>query len=106
MIRLWGDRDLLIQVLQNLFSNAINYNLPNGWLRIYAVQQAEAVLITFTNASKEVLASDRHRIFDRFHRGDPARTRKVKGTRLCLSLAQEIARAHGNGLRLEPATAG
>jgi signal transduction histidine kinase len=31
------------------------------------------VLITFTNASKEVPASDRHRIFDRFHRGDPAR---------------------------------
>jgi signal transduction histidine kinase len=70
------------------------------------VQQAEAVLITFTNASKEVPANDRHRIFDRFHRGDPARTRKVEGTRLCLSLAQEIARAHGNGLRLEPATAG
>jgi signal transduction histidine kinase len=42
MIRLWGDRDLLIQVLQNLFSNVIKYNLPNGWLRIHAAQQAEA----------------------------------------------------------------
>ena len=90
---------MLIQVLQNLFSNAIKYNLPNGWLRIHAVQQAEAVLITFTNASKEVPGSDRHRIFDRFHRGDPARTRKVEGTGLGLSLAKEIARAHDGDLR-------
>ena len=57
------------------------------------------VLITFTNASEEVPASDRHRIFDRFHQGDPARTRKVEGTGLGLSLAREIVRAHDGDLR-------
>lgn len=101
-LKVWGDRDLLIQVLQNLLSNAIKYNLPNGWLRIDARQQSAMVLVTFSNASKELSASDRHRIFDRFHRGDPAHTRKVDGTGLGLSLAREIARAHGGDLTLDP----
>ncbi|MBD2070576.1 HAMP domain-containing protein [Leptolyngbya sp. FACHB-671] len=101
-LRVWGDRDLLIQVLQNLLSNAIKYNLPTGWLRIDAKQQSTMVLVTFSNASKELSAADRHRIFDRFHRGDPAHTRKVDGTGLGLSLAREIARAHGGDLTLDP----
>lgn len=99
----WGDRDLLTQVLQNLFSNAIKYNLPHGWLRIRAYQQAEQVFVTISNASKPIPDRDRNLIFDRFHRGDPARTRKVEGTGLGLSLAREIARAHGGDLTLDPA---
>jgi signal transduction histidine kinase len=101
-----GDRDLLIQVLQNLISNAIKYNLPNGWIRIDARRQGTTVLITISNCSKEISLSDRNRIFDRFHRGDPARTRKVEGIGLGLSLAREIARAHGGDLTLDPALTG
>jgi two-component system, OmpR family, heavy metal sensor histidine kinase CusS len=102
-LKVWGDRDLLIQVLQNLLSNAIKYNLPHGWLKINARQQSARVLVTFSNASKELSAADRHRIFNRFHRGDPAHTRKVDGTGLGLSLSREIARAHGGDLTLDPA---
>ncbi len=110
-----GDRDLLIQVLQNLISNAIKYNLPNGWIRIDAYRQGATVLITISNCSKEIPVSDseallrsadRHRIFDRFHRGDPARTRQVEGIGLGLSLAREIARAHGGDLTLDPTLSG
>ncbi len=110
-----GDRDLLVQVLQNLISNAIKYNLPNGWIRIDAYRQGATVLITISNCSKEIPVSDseallrsadRHRIFDRFHRGDPARTRQVEGIGLGLSLAREIARAHGGDLTLDPTLSG
>ena len=38
-LRVQGDRDLLTQVLQNLISNAIKYNLPDGWIKIHARQQ-------------------------------------------------------------------
>jgi heavy metal sensor kinase len=99
-LRVQGDRDLLIQVLQNLISNAIKYNLPNGWIRIEAHRQGATVSITISNCSKEIPVSDRNRIFDRFHRGDPARTRQVEGIGLGLSLAREIARAHGGDLTL------
>lgn len=101
-----GDRDLLIQLLQNLISNAIKYNLPNGWIRIEAHRQGAIVSITISNSSKDIPLSDRVRIFDRFYRGDPARTRKVEGIGLGLSLAQEIARAHNGDLRLDPTLSG
>jgi signal transduction histidine kinase len=101
-----GDRDLLIQVLQNLISNAIKYNLPKGWIRIEAHRQGATVSITISNCSKEIPVSDQNRIFDRFHRGDPARTRQVEGIGLGLSLAREIARAHGGNLTLVPTLSG
>ena len=105
-LRVQGDRDLLVQVLQNLISNAIKYNLPDGWIRIDARRQGATVLITISNCSKEIPLSDRDRIFDRFHRGDPARTRKVEGMGLGLSLAREIARSHGGDLKLDPTLSG
>lgn len=101
-----GDRDLLIQVLQNLISNAIKYNLPNGWIRMTAHRHDARVEIAISNGSKDILERDHQRIFDRFHRGDPARTRKVEGIGLGLSLAREIVRAHNGDLRLGPAVPG
>jgi two-component system, OmpR family, heavy metal sensor histidine kinase CusS len=100
---LWvrGDRDLLTQILQNLISNAIKYNLPQGWIKIHGSRQGKAVLVTITNASKPIPLSDRDRIFDRFYRGDLARTRKVEGVGLGLSLSREIARAHQGDLVLD-----
>lgn len=105
---LWvqGDRDLLVQVLQNLIGNAIKYNLPEGWIKIHTLRQETTVRVTISNSSKDIPESDRDRIFDRFHRGDPARTRQVEGTGLGLSLAREIARAHGGELTLDPTPSG
>ncbi|WP_339381030.1 ATP-binding protein [Brasilonema sp. UFV-L1] len=101
-----GDRDLLTQILQNLLSNAIKYNLPEGWIRIHTRQQQTTVLVTISNSSKDIPLSDRQRIFDRFYRSDPARTRKVDGVGLGLSLAWEIARAHGGELTLDSTPSG
>jgi signal transduction histidine kinase len=96
-----ADRDLLVQVLQNLINNAIKYNLDNGWIRIYAQKTQTNLRITITNASKNIPPDERVRIFDRFYRADPARTRKVEGIGLGLSLAREIVRAHHGTLSLE-----
>jgi two-component system, OmpR family, heavy metal sensor histidine kinase CusS len=98
---IWGDRDLLAQVLQNLIGNAIKYNLPNGWIRIQGWQEKTSVRITITNSSNDIPECDRDRLFDRFYRGDPARTRKVEGVGLGLSLSREIARAHHGELTLD-----
>lgn len=101
-LQVLGDRVLLTQVVQNLVTNAIKYNLVDGWIRINATQQKASVLITITNSSKNILPGDRERIFERFYRGDPARTRsEVEGTGLGLSLSREIARAHGGDLILD-----
>lgn len=101
-----GDRDLLAQALHNLISNAVKYNVSNGWIKI-SVRCTEAkVYVTVTNASKSILPEDRDLIFDRFHRGDAARTRHIEGTGLGLSLAREIVRAHHGDIALMPAPFG
>ncbi len=74
-----GDKDLLMQVLQNLISNAIKYNLADGWIKVDAKQiQNHQLQVTIVNASEEIKEGDRARIFDRFHRGDPSQLRRVK----------------------------
>jgi two-component system heavy metal sensor histidine kinase CusS len=100
---LWvkADRDLLIQILQNLISNAIKYNLPNGWVKIDAKSDKRIVYLTITNSSQDISIQDRKRIFERFHRGDPSRNRQIEGIGLGLSLSREIARAHHGDLLLD-----
>ncbi|MEH2025025.1 ATP-binding protein [Nostoc sp.] len=105
-LRVKGDRDLLIQVLQNLFSNAIKYNLANGWIQIRTDQTPTNFHVTIINASKDIPLSERDRLFDRFYRGDPSRNRKIEGIGLGLSLAREIARAHRGDLTLDLTSSG
>jgi heavy metal sensor kinase len=100
-----GDVVLLRQLLNNLLSNAVRYCRPGGWIEVAARRLPTGVEVVFANASHAIGAEDRQRFFDRFYRGDPARTRAVDGTGLGLSLAREIARAHGGDLTLEPGPA-
>jgi two-component system heavy metal sensor histidine kinase CusS len=100
-LQVWGDHDLIMQILQNLLSNAIKYNLPDGWIDIQAQQQGSTVQVKISNASRDISEGARDRLFDRFYRGDPARNRKVEGVGLGLSLSREIARAHQGDLTLD-----
>ncbi len=105
-LKVKGDSDLLKQVLQNLFSNAIKYNLADGWIKVDAFTKNNLLKITIVNASEGIKDENRTRIFDRFHRGDPSRNRKVEGIGLGLSLAREIVRAHHGELMLDSALEG
>jgi two-component system, OmpR family, heavy metal sensor histidine kinase CusS len=100
-----GDSDLLNQVLQNLISNAIKYNVPQGWIRIQARRQAQQIQVRVANATAGSLGENCDRIFERFYRGDPARSRNIEGLGLGLNLAREIARAHQGDLRVFQASA-
>ena len=105
-LRVLGDRELLTQVLQNLITNAIKYNLPDGWIQIQTIKNGNLLFVTVSNSSQNIANSDRDRIFDRFHRADPARNRGVEGFGLGLSLSREIIRAHNGNLLLDPQTSG
>lgn len=100
-----GDRDLLTQVLQNLIDNAIKYNLPadsgQQWLSVTGKATRKEIKITVANASGQIPAEERDRIFDRFYRGDLSRNRKREGFGLGLSLSREIVRAHRGRLVLD-----
>ena len=100
-LKIKGDRDLLMQVLQNLINNAIKYNVPKGWMEIQGNTNGKIVSVTVTNSSLDIPQSDRERIFDRFYRGDRSHNRQIEGLGLGLSLSREIARAHGGELTLD-----
>ncbi len=105
-LNIQADRPFLIQVLQNLIGNATKYNLRSGWVRIEAEQRDRFVFVRIANRSTDIPASERSAIFDRFYRGDPARTKQVEGLGLGLSLAREIVYAHGGDLKLDATPAG
>jgi signal transduction histidine kinase len=96
-----GDRLLLLQVMQNLYTNAINYNIVDGWLRITLKQQAGEILLCFENPSEMIPADFSSRAFDRFYRGPDSLARGIKGYGLGLSLCQEIAKVHGGSITIE-----
>ncbi len=95
-----ADVDLLRQILVNLISNAIKYNIENGWVRVIVTQSADKVYVHVRNASNGIPMEAREKLFERFYRVDSAHNRKVDGAGLGLSLAREIAGAHGGEINL------
>jgi signal transduction histidine kinase len=100
-LQLQADSGLLRQVLHNLISNAIKYNVDGGWIRIATSRWEQRIEVVVSNASQGIPAQDRGKIFERFFRADPAHSRHVEGVGLGLSLSREIARAHGGDLLLK-----
>ena len=89
------------QPFANLVSNAVRYGGTVGWIRISARALPGGVEVVIANASPAIGMEQRQRFFDRFYRGDAARNRRSEGSGLGLSLAREIARAHGGDLTLQ-----
>ena len=102
-LRVRADADLLAQAVRNLTTNAVKYNSEaGGRVEFEAAADGTGMRFTLRNTGAPIPAADRGRIFDRFYRVDKARTRSVGGSGLGLSLAREIARAHGGELALDP----
>ncbi len=105
-VRVRGDADLLGQAVANLTSNAVKYSPAGGLIR-FEVGAAEGVAwLRLANTAAPIPAADRERIFDRFYRHGSSRRRGAGGSGLGLSLAREIARAHGGDLILDPVPEG
>ncbi|MES2695063.1 MAG: ATP-binding protein [Verrucomicrobiota bacterium] len=96
-----ADSILLEQALQNLAGNAIKYNREGGTIRFTMRIEGASAVVSVGNTGRGIGAEDRARVFERFYRSDPARTRDLaSGVGLGLSLSREILRAHGGDLAL------
>ena len=93
------DRALVMQMLNNLYTNAILYNVAGGWVSVWLTRQADGFVLTFENPtallSDELLAH----AFERFYRA--SHDRNIDGHGLGLSLCLEIAKVHAASLSLE-----
>lgn len=104
----WVDADpiLLRTALLNVVVNAVKYNESGGRIRVQLEARDALAVLTIGNSGPGIPEADHGRVFTRFHRVDVARQRQVEGVGLGLSLAREIARAHGGELELQESRPG
>lgn len=92
-----GDETALRRVLINLTQNALQHTTAGGvWLRVEGGEEARIEVI---DTGCGIAPEDQPRVFDRFYRSDPARSRRGSG--LGLALCREIIQAHGGSISLE-----
>ena len=96
-----ADAVLLRQLLNNLVANAVRHCRPAGRIWVRGRTSGAEIEIVFANETAPIAPAVRDRFFERFFRGDAAHGRSVDGNGLGLSLAREIARAHGGDLVLD-----
>jgi len=99
-----GDERLLTRALRNLTDNAARHADAEVELSLHH-DQGEAVF-RILDDGPGIPAADRQRIFERFVRLDPSRTRADGGAGLGLPIAREIAHAHGGSLNAVPSKRG
>jgi len=90
-----GDRDQIIMAIQNLVENAVNYSPEGTKVTVSSVVEDGIVTITIIDQGIGIPESEKDRIFERFYRVDPARSRQSGGTGLGLSIVKHVATKHG-----------
>jgi two-component system, OmpR family, sensor kinase len=90
-----ADRDRLMDLLTNLFSNAIKYNRSGGQVQVAVWPEGSDACLRVRDTGTGISAEDLPRVFDRFYRADKARTAHSGGAGLGLAIAKWIVEAHG-----------
>ncbi len=97
-----GDPDRVAQVLRNLLANALRHT-PSGGSITIAVQATlpNALRVDVKDTGEGISAEDIPHVFQRFYRGDKARTRQAGGTGLGLAIAKAWVEAMGGAISVE-----
>ena len=98
-VNVMGDSIQLRRLLLNLLQNAVTYNHAGGAVVCVVTNEESAARISISNTGNGIPPDLRHRVFERFFRGDPSRTER-QGHGLGLSLCREIVLAHGGEIIL------
>jgi signal transduction histidine kinase len=103
--RIWADPALLIRVITNLLSNALNYTPDGGTITCTTALQSRTekswVTLTVQDTGPGISPQEMPRLFERFYRGRAARNYKIPGTGLGLAISQEIMHKLGGFITVE-----
>jgi Signal transduction histidine kinase len=97
-VRFLGDESLLETVWDNLFTNALKYNKPNGSIRIELEEFRDEVTIVFKDTGIGMREDELPHVFERFYRADTSRSQE--GTGLGLTIVKQIVELHGGSIRV------
>jgi two-component system, OmpR family, sensor histidine kinase SenX3 len=91
----YGDRALLVTAVRNLVDNAVSYSAENTRVGVGMRRSDGVVEIVVSDQGIGISGPEQDRIFERFYRVDPARSRATGGTGLGLSIVKHVAANHG-----------
>jgi signal transduction histidine kinase len=102
----WGDQGRLVQVLNNLVSNAYKYTPNGGHIQIAVDGQTDTassgqLAISVRDSGVGISPEDQQRLFTKFFRADDPRVREVPGTGLGLSITKSLVETHGGRIWFE-----
>ncbi|HIY07440.1 MAG TPA: HAMP domain-containing histidine kinase [Candidatus Evtepia faecigallinarum] len=92
-IILQTSREHMVQLLSVLLDNGVKYTEEGGSIRLTLTREGNTVRLQVRNGPTQVPEGDLSRLFDRFCRGDPARSQRTGGYGIGLSAAQAIVQA-------------
>lgn len=99
-ITLQGDYEMLVTAVRNLIENAILYSEPGGQVGVRVKVVHDVAEVTVTDSGIGIPESEQERIFERFYRVDPSRSRQTGGTGLGLSIVKHAASHHKGEIRI------
>ncbi len=95
------DPTRIAQAVGNLLDNAVTHTPEGGSVTVSAHASADAVEVEVADTGPGIAADDLSRVFDRFYRADPSRSRNTGGTGLGLTIARRLVEAHGGSIEAE-----
>lgn len=102
MLSARGNEKAIAQLTSILLDNALKYSRPEAVVTLTLEKQGKGLLLSVTNPSSQPLPRQLSQLFDRFYRGDSARS--TQGHGIGLSIAKAIVNAHGG--KITAASAG
>lgn len=94
-VSIYADEDRLMQVMNNLLSNAAKFSPHGAQVDISAVKRGNKIRISVTDSGKGIPQSFHKHIFEKFAQADASDTRTLGGTGLGLSISKAIIQQHG-----------
>jgi two-component system sensor histidine kinase SenX3 len=99
-LQVFGNKEMLITAVKNLVENAISYSEPGTSVGIGCSAKESIAEITVTDSGAGISPENQQRIFERFYRADPSRSRDTGGTGLGLSIVKHVAKIHRGEIKL------
>ncbi|WP_313276704.1 sensor histidine kinase [Timonella senegalensis] len=94
-VYVYGDHNLLVTAVRNLVDNAVAYSPEHTSVGVGVHRRGELIEISVVDQGFGIPVEQQARVFERFYRVDPARSRATGGTGLGLSIVKHVAADHG-----------
>ncbi len=97
-LNMYADPDRMMQVMNNLMSNAAKFSKPDSHVELSAQERDGGVRICVKDEGCGIPATFKNRIFDKFTQADSSDQRQISGTGLGLHISKAIVEQHGGSL--------